>query len=186
MDSKLTRKAFLTLGLVCFSALLLPAAAFPWNQATHAYIAERLGTRVGHGNLHKIWGSVAPDFFNYIFDSAVCPGWVSDQTHGTHAETFLKVRDAASSEKEDALAYGFLSHNQQWGADYIAHISGLRPGYEKDRYNHHQGRTAAGNATGPCPHPTFGEVLDASFGMSPDTGMRFSEIARYDGNTSIF
>lgn len=78
---------------------------------------------MGLDNLQEMWGSVAPDFLNYIFDSAVCPGWVSGQTHGTYAETFLKVWDAASSEKEDTLACGFLKHNQQWGADYVAHIS---------------------------------------------------------------
>ena len=95
---------------VCYTKLLrLPGAAFPWNQATHAYISDTLAARTGHDNLLEMWGSVAPDFFNYIFDSEVCPGWVSNQTHGTYAETFLKVWDAAESEKEDALAYGVIT-----------------------------------------------------------------------------
>ncbi len=128
MERKRIRKSFLTLGLICLSALLLPTAAFAWNQATHAYIADRLNAHVGHDNLLEMWGSVAPDFFNYIFDPAVCPGWVSDQTHGMVSDTFLKVWNAADSEKEAALAYGFVSHNEAWGADHIAHESSLTLG----------------------------------------------------------
>ena len=32
---------------------------------------------------------------------------------------------AAGSEKEEALAYGFVTHNEPWGADHIAHESSL-------------------------------------------------------------
>jgi hypothetical protein len=65
---------------------------------------------------------------------------------GTCAETFLRVRDAASSEKENALACEFLSHNQQWGADYVAHIGvgviqgtvGYEANHKTERDDHEQ------------------------------------------------
>jgi len=171
MKRMLTGKTFIVLGLACVS-FLPPAAAFAWNQATHAYIADRLGARMGYDNLNEMWGSVAPDFFNYIFDSAVCPGWVSDQTHGMYAETFLKVWDAAESEMEDALAYGFLSHNQRWGADYLAHISGVMPGYENDGYIIIKARQLLATPLDPdSPDLTFGDVFAESFGMSPDQAL---------------
>jgi hypothetical protein len=40
----------------------------------------------------------------------------------------MKVWDAASRTTEKALAYGFASHNEVWGADYTAHIRRLTPG----------------------------------------------------------
>ena len=172
MKRKFTRKFPFTLGLVCLSALLLPVAALAWNQATHAYIADRLGDRVGSDNLQEMWGSVVPDFFNYIFDPTLCPGWIADQTQGTNADTFLKVWDAASSEGEDALAYGFASHNQQWGADFVAHISGLRPGYKNDGYIIIKAKELLASPLDPVsPHPTFGEVFAESFGMNQDEAL---------------
>ncbi|MGO9443624.1 MAG: hypothetical protein ACLPXB_02485 [Thiobacillaceae bacterium] len=97
--------------LICFLALMTPAVAFSWNQATHAYIADRLGARVGYDNLNEMWGSVAPDLFNFVFDPALCPGWISDQTQGADPATVMNIWMAASTDKEKALAFGFLSHN---------------------------------------------------------------------------
>lgn len=108
----------------CLLLLVAPAAASPWNQATHAYIADRLGARAGVDDLREQWGSVGPDLFNLIFDPAVCQGWISDQTHGTVSESFMKVWDARHGGREAALAYGFVTHNQAWGADFTAHVSG--------------------------------------------------------------
>ncbi len=108
--------------------VLAPVAASSWSQATHAYIADRLGARAGADDLNEMWGSVGPDLVNFIFDPAVCPGWVADQTHGLESDTFLKLWNAARTEKEAALAFGFVSHNQQWGADFTAHVSGLTSG----------------------------------------------------------
>jgi len=94
MKKKVTKKAF-TLGLICFLFVMIPAAAFSWSQATHAYISDRLGARVGYDNMNEMWGSVAPDLFIFIFDPAVCPTWITDQTHGTYSETFMKLWNAA-------------------------------------------------------------------------------------------
>ncbi len=132
MKRKLTKKAFIVLASTCFISFMIPAAAFSWNQATHAYVAERLGARVGHDNLNEMWGSVCPDLFNFIFDPSVCPDWIADQTHGiTDQKSFMKVWDAAGTKSEEPLAYGFLTHNQAWGADLTAHISSLTFGKDQ-------------------------------------------------------
>jgi hypothetical protein len=169
MEWKLTKKAFITLGLIFVLFVMIPSAAFSWNQATHAYISERLGARVGHDNLSEMWGSVGPDLLNFIFDSDVCPGWISDQTHGTYSETFMKVWNAASTKSEKPLAYGFLTHNQSWGADFTAHVSGRTFGQEEGYII----TKAKLLLTTPCPanhDQTFGDAF-ASFGMDPDEGL---------------
>lgn len=169
MERKIVKKSVTALSLTCLLSFMLPGAAYAWNQATHAYIAERLG---GPGKLKEMWGSTAPDFFNYIFDPTACPGWLSDQTHGTTGETFLQVWNAARTPSEKALAYGFVSHNQQWGDDYVAHISGLRPGYENDGYIIVKARQLLDAPVDSAnPHPTFGEVFTGSFGANPDAAL---------------
>lgn len=169
MERKI-KKGFLLvfLGLLF---VMIPAEAFPWGQATHAYIVERLGARAGYNNLYQIWGSVAPDFYNYVFDPALCPGWVADQTQGTYFDSVLKVWNNAETQFDFALAYGFVSHNQALGADYVAHISGLRPGYENDGYIIIKARQLLSTPLDPDhPEQTFGDVF-ASFGMSPDEAL---------------
>jgi hypothetical protein len=47
MERKVTKKGLVTLGSICFLLFMIPAVAFSWNQATHAYIADRLGARAG-------------------------------------------------------------------------------------------------------------------------------------------
>ncbi len=102
--------------LICCLFLAMPATAFTWNQATHAYIAQELGARAGLENLNEMWGSVAPDMFNYVFDPALCVGWISDQTQGADPDSAMKIWSAAGTDKEEALALGFVSHNDSWGA----------------------------------------------------------------------
>lgn len=116
-------KAGHVLGFFCLSFAIAPAAASAWNQATHAYVAERVSERVGDEKLQAMWGSVAPDLINFVFDPALCPGWVADQTHGLESESFLQVWNVATAGPEVAMAYGFLTHNQVWGADHTAHVS---------------------------------------------------------------
>lgn len=178
MEKKAVKKGVTALSVTCLLSFMLPGAAYAWNQAAHAYIVERL---VGPEKSKEMWGSTAPDFFNYIFDPTACPGWVSNQTHGSTGETFLKLWNAASTPSEKALAYGFVSHNQQWGADYVAHISGLRPGYENDGYiiiKAKQLLDAPVDSTNPA--STFGEVFTGSFGASPEEALLIAHaIAEY-------
>jgi hypothetical protein len=37
------RKAFMVLGSICFLVFMIPAAAFSWSQASHAFVSDRLG-----------------------------------------------------------------------------------------------------------------------------------------------
>jgi hypothetical protein len=49
----------ITLGLV-------PSQAWAWGSATHAYIADRLGSTQGETNLNEIYGAMALDTFNSL------------------------------------------------------------------------------------------------------------------------
>jgi hypothetical protein len=123
-----------------------------------------------------MWGSGAPDMFNYVFDQALCTGWISDQTHGTYANTSLKVWDAAETKFEASLAYGFISHNQQWGADFVAHVSGLLNGYENDGYIIIKARQLLNAPLTPAdPQQTFGKAF-ADLGMSPDESLLVAHV----------
>lgn len=170
MKRYFTRISFITVGFL-WTSFMIPTAAFPWNQATHAHIADALAARAGQDNLQEMWGSVAPDLFNYIFDPAVCPGWIADQVQGLDADTALKVWNAAGSEKEEALAYGFVSHNNAWGADHVAHEASLT--LEPDEgYIIAKARLLLNAPVDPAfPRPTFGEVFAGAFGMNPDEAL---------------
>lgn len=164
MKRKNTNQA-LSLGLICL-VFAMPPGAFSWNQPTHAYIADKLGARVGRDNLNEMWGSVTPDFFNYVFDPALCPGWVSDQTQGTYSDTFLKVWEAADTNFEVALAYGFVTHNQGWGADHTAHIA-CRTCGQNDGYIIVKAGQLLSAPYPADPEQTFAEVFENALGMSP-------------------
>jgi len=168
MKKKVIRKALTTMGLIFFLFAMTPSTAFSWNQATHAYIADRVGARLGHDALNEMWGSTAPDMFNFVFDPALCPGWIADQTQGTYSDTFLKVWNAAAANAEEALAYGFVSHNEQWGADHIAHETSLTLGQDEGYII--AKLTMLLNTPDPAdPEQTFGDVF-ADLGMSPYEG----------------
>ena len=94
------------------------------------------------------------------------PALISDQTNGTYSDTFLKVWNAAVTYAEDALAYGFVSHNEAWGADHAAHESSLTLGQEKGYIIAKAGLLL--NTPSPAdPQQTFGDIF-AGLGMSPD------------------
>lgn len=174
MKTPIARIALMTLGAVCI-AFLLPAETYSWNQATHAYIADRLGARVGHDNLNEMWGSAAPDMYNFVFDPALCPGWIADQTQGTYAETFLKVWDAAGTNTEEALAYGFVSHNEQWGADHIAHEACLTCG-QPGGYIIVKAKLLLTTPVSLAePQQSFGEAF-AALGIGPDEGLLIAHL----------
>lgn len=178
MKRKVTKKALMTWGLLCCLLVMIPAEAFSWSQATHAYIADRLGARKGIDNLNEMWGIVTPDFFNYVFDPALCPIWVQDQTHGTDSETFMEVWNAAETKFESALAYGFVSHNQRWGADYTAHIACLTCG-ENEGYIIMNARLLLSAQYAANPGRTFGEVF-ADLGMDPDLALLVAHVITED------
>lgn len=121
--------------LLGFSTLVFVTyTAYPWGSATHAYIADRIGEKKGLENLNEIYGAMLPDLFNYVF---TLPHSFQDLTHGVPPddESFLDVWEAAGTPVEFSLAYGFVSHNDVWAADFTAHWNSrtLRSSKEYDK-----------------------------------------------------
>ena len=120
-----------------FSTISL--TAFSWGSATHVYIADHIGKRLGLRNTNEMYGAVAPDIFNYMFGLEYAE-YLHDQTHGVppNDEDFLKLWwEAKNWNYQKSAAYGFVCHNDVWAADFTAHhsartLSGpwLPPGYD--------------------------------------------------------
>lgn len=102
--------------------LLCPIQVWAWGSATHAYIADKLGAKAGLANLNEIYGAMALDTFYYLFGVPY-----GAQLDGLAHYQAIKVWQAAqgSAPAARAVAYGFMSHNDVWGADFTAHHQGL-------------------------------------------------------------
>lgn len=116
------KKALLLLFLVLLTLTIIPTSMCAWGSATHAYIIDQVSRKLGLNRMNEIYGVTSPDMFNYLFD-AVYQQHLHDQTHGNRGDgSFLKVWWAANkSGYQKSLAYGFVSHNDVWGADFTAH-----------------------------------------------------------------
>jgi hypothetical protein len=68
-------------------------------------------------NVNEIYGGMVPDVFNYLFDYPAYLGYLYSQTH----DEFLKVWNVSRKGLDKPLAYGFVGHNDLWGADFTAH-----------------------------------------------------------------
>jgi hypothetical protein len=97
---------------------LLSSQAFAWGSATHAYIDDRLGKQGPLKNLNEIYGGMAPDVFNYLFQH---PDWLEYLYMETHYENNIVLWKKANTPLEKAVAFGFVSHNGVTGADATAH-----------------------------------------------------------------
>jgi hypothetical protein len=118
------KKQVATIG--CVMALLLVftvSNGFSWGSATHAYIGDKVGAKWGLKNADEMYGALAPDVFNYTF--ALYFPYLYQQTH---YYAFMDMKDTADRCLEKALAFGFVSHNGVWGADFTAHHSGITYG----------------------------------------------------------
>jgi len=98
----------------------VPAPLYGWGSATHAYIAREVGEKQGSTSLQEIYGALLPDAFNMMFGDPY-QGQLWTQTH----YEFMKLVEKAESKTDKAVAYGFASHNEAWGADGTAHISSI-------------------------------------------------------------
>jgi len=105
--------------------LLCPIQVWAWGSATHAHIGDKLGAISGLANLNEIYGAMGLDTFNYLFGSPY-----GAQLHNLAHHQAMKVWQAAQGGAPAtlAVAYGFMSHNDDWGADYTAHHRGLSYG----------------------------------------------------------
>jgi hypothetical protein len=115
---------FACLGLL----LLCGGALFPWGSATHLYIDEQLTGKANRLKFNVGYGGMAPDAVNYLFSSP----YLEDLYMATHFQ-FAHLWAEARNQVEKALAFGFISHNDAWGADHTAHHSGITCG-EADGY----------------------------------------------------
>lgn len=120
METKNKTMKVLAVALLFFGVGLFSSEAFPWGFATHTYINDHLGKTKRNQNMDEIYGAVAPDTFNYLFNSPSYLGFLSDQTH----TQFMKVWDVPKAGLGKSLAFGFATHNDVWGADSTAHHSG--------------------------------------------------------------
>jgi hypothetical protein len=107
---------------ICLYAFLLilifsfPEKGFSWGSATHAYIAKELGKEIADPQM--LYGAAAPDF---IYDSrSLNSDYLFKQTHLSITNLKKKARKMDMA----AFAFGFMSHNEKWGADYTAHKKG--------------------------------------------------------------
>jgi hypothetical protein len=123
------RVTSIILGILALS-ILSPGRAHSWNPAAHAYMEEALCRKNGQmddGFLHnRIYGANALDLFNNDFTAASLK--FAAYLHDPNQDNFLKVREAARSEGDKAFAHGFVSHNNAWGMDSTAHLSGITLG----------------------------------------------------------
>ena len=115
----MTRYALL-LGATLILLAITLSPVYGFGAATHAYIAHEIGEQQGSSNLNEIYGALLPDAFNTMFGDPY-QGELWTQTH----YEFMKLVEKAESENDRALAYGFASHNEAWGADQTAHISAI-------------------------------------------------------------
>jgi hypothetical protein len=114
------RKAF------CFVALLAglllavsPVSAF--NSGTHIYIAEKVYKKLWVPvTIDLQYGSIAPDLVMFVTNPAKWdPETAFDQTH----YGFIDLRPYAWTFSQRAFARGWITHNEDWGADRYAHIA---------------------------------------------------------------
>jgi len=112
-----TRKNVLVAGVICLGLLFSSSEALSWGFATHVYMDDHLGRKGTRNNLNEIYGGVMPDLFNTLFEYPQYLDFLPGQTHLKS----MKVWKASRGDVEKSLAFGFVSHNDRWGADFTAH-----------------------------------------------------------------
>ncbi len=120
------KKPALVLITILLSVLFFSESAFSWGGAVHAYLAEQYSAKNKLTAGNQIYGGFTPDIFNFRFDAPAYMAYLFNQTHNNT----MRVWDAAQSGPEKALALGFVSHNEVWGADFTAHRSGITFGQQ--------------------------------------------------------
>ncbi len=124
MEKRNPKRISTVLGMVILMLVFFTSEAFPWGFATHAYINDHLGKKRCLSNSNEIYGGMAPDVFNFLFDY---PNYMELLTYETHAN-FMKVWDSARWGLQKPLAYGFVSHSL---SDFTAHGE---EGYDVEGY----------------------------------------------------
>jgi hypothetical protein len=118
MEPKRIGKAMVSLAVIMFALVFCVGDVLAWNWGVHAYIDDNLGKSGPLRNMNEIYGGVGPDVFNYMFDDPQLREYLFQKTH----EDFMGLWRKACTPLGKAEAYGFVSHNELWGADHTAHI----------------------------------------------------------------
>ncbi|HWR89869.1 MAG TPA: hypothetical protein VN260_06385, partial [Dissulfurispiraceae bacterium] len=129
MKERKIGRRFLTAGLMILGIVFFSSEALPWGFATHVYIDDHIGKRHGVRNADEIYGGVAPDIFIYLFGLS----YRQDLINATHFKDYMNPWNTAGNGVERSLSFGFVSHNNTWGADFTAHNKCLTCG-EPDGY----------------------------------------------------
>jgi hypothetical protein len=108
----------------------IPAAALAWSGGGHTYIAlhthKKAGLTTPSDLCNRVYGALSVDLFNYDFSATgqALAAIVHGEGNATAAEAWeVATGVAAPTRAELAFAYGFSSHNDGWGTDYVAHWS---------------------------------------------------------------
>jgi hypothetical protein len=121
-------KNLLKLGaILVFGILVLgPFTTHAFNSGTHLYIAEQVLQKCTQ-KIDLYYGSIAPDLSLYV---AKPTSWRTS-FEDTHYK-YIDLRSYALGKNQKAFALGWLTHNEEWGADFYSHIkcpSGNGEGY---------------------------------------------------------
>ncbi len=126
------KRTILSVFAIALSLILASTAAYSWNFATHAYIAGKIGRWLPLANANEMYGSMIPDLFNFEF-SLMSDSVLRGYTHGipydasiyypypAASDDFMHVWYLAGWGLKRSVAYGYVSHNDAWGADFVAH-----------------------------------------------------------------
>jgi hypothetical protein len=132
------KKRFLSILGVLMALSVISTSAYSWNFATHAYIAEKIGKRLLLANANEMYGTMSPDLFNFNF-ALMSDNTLRAYTHGippeallyppylSPNENFMEVWYKANWGLKKNLAFGYVSHNDAWGFDYVAHWQAFPP-----------------------------------------------------------
>jgi len=103
--------------LIAITLILAPSFVQAFNPAAHIYIADQVFEYCGR-KIELYYGSIAPDLAMYV---AMPEKWLTafDDTH----HNYIDLRSYAFGSTQKAFAKGWLTHNEEWGADYYAHIN---------------------------------------------------------------
>jgi len=126
------KKISLALGVIA-ALVFVSSAAYSWNYATHAYIADKIGRFLPLIKANQIYGIMAPDIFNLDF-TLLTDNVLRGYTHGIPKEdpsgpnqNFMSVWFKAIGPLQRAAAFGYVAHNDAWACDYIAHWKAIPP-----------------------------------------------------------
>lgn len=162
---------------LCATAGALPSTALAWAAGTHAYIAthtHKMNGRLDEGAIcRRALGANLPDLFNEIYSAPTQA--LAAVTHTDDATANLAPYFAALNADERALAFGYGSHNNQWGTDSTAHVDavtqGLTLGYVPAKAQ------VVGALMAPSVAAALDLPLDAAQALATEAGHNFVEFA---------